>query len=369
MSETQEPKLMLEPYLDWANGEGVPVVEDFGVDLLAAETAPWGRFGVDGAIIHLKGRGDFISTFLLDLAPGADTTPRRHLFEEVVYVLSGHGSTTVEAADGRTHSFEWGPKSLFALPLNARYRHFNGSGREPARLASTNNLPIVFNLFRNEQFVFDNPCAFPEREGETGYFAGEGDNLPSRRGWHAWETNFVADLAGFELQAWEARGAGNAAIQFVLADGTMHAHVSQMPVGTYKKAHRHGPDVQVFTVAGQGYSLLWYEGEADFTRVDWRHGIVFAPPDMMFHQHFNSSPQPARYLGVALGSARYPFAASGRRIFERMHVNLRDGGLQIEYEDQDPRIHDIYLAELARNNVESAMGRYIDESRYAKKSA
>ena len=88
------------------------------------------------AIVHLKGRGDFVSMFVLDLAPGAKTAPQKHLYEEVVYVLSGHGSTTVEPSDGRKHSFEWGPKSLFALPLNARYQHFNSSGRERARLAS-----------------------------------------------------------------------------------------------------------------------------------------------------------------------------------------------------------------------------------------
>ena len=44
-------------------------------------------------------------------------------------MLAGHGSTTIEIADGRKHSFEWGPKSLFALPLNARYQHFNSSGQ------------------------------------------------------------------------------------------------------------------------------------------------------------------------------------------------------------------------------------------------
>ena len=91
----EHPKLLLDPYGSWAAREGVPVVEDFGVDLIKVATAPWPRFGVDGAIVDLKGRGDFVSIFLLDLAAGAATSPQRHLYEEVVYVLSGFGSTTV----------------------------------------------------------------------------------------------------------------------------------------------------------------------------------------------------------------------------------------------------------------------------------
>ena len=43
-------------------------------------------------------------------------------------------------------------------------------------------------------------------------------------------------------------------------------------------------------------------------------------------------------------------------------VNVRDGGAQIEYEDQDPRIHQIYLRELAANGVGSRMSEYIDEN-------
>ena len=103
-------------------------------------------------------------------------------------------------------------------------------------------------------------------------------------------------------------------MMFVLADGTMHAHISQMPVGTYKKGHRHGADFHVFAVTGQGYSLLWYDVEKDLVRIDWKHGVVFAPPDQMFHQHFNTSPYPARYLAVAFGGLRYPFTASKQHI-------------------------------------------------------
>jgi cupin superfamily acireductone dioxygenase involved in methionine salvage len=358
----EHPKLLLDPYGSWAAREGVPVVEDFGVDLIQVATAPWPRFGVDGAIVDLKGRGDFVSIFLLDLAAGAATSPQRHLYEEVVYVLSGFGSTTVEMSDGRRHSFEWGPKSLFALPLNARYRHFNTSGAKRARLASTNNLAMMVNLFHNEAFVFDNAYEFPERQGAQKSFSGEGDFIPVRPGRNMWETNFVPDLASFELKTWEARGAGGSNMMFVLADGTMHAHISQMPVGTYKKGHRHGADFHVFAVTGQGYSLLWYDIAKDLVRVDWRHGVVFAPPDQMFHQHFNTSPDPARYLAVAFGGLRYPFTQAKRHVFNGMDVNVQDGGCQIEYQDQDARIHRIYLEELAKHGVASGMGKFIDES-------
>ena len=132
MSNGEEARFLYDPYLEWVKGEGVPVVEDFGVDLIAVETKPWARYGTDGAIVHMKGRGDFISIFIIDIPPGAKSAPQQHLFEEVVYVLAGHGSTTVETYDGRVHSFEWGPQSLFALPLNAKYQHFNASGQAPA---------------------------------------------------------------------------------------------------------------------------------------------------------------------------------------------------------------------------------------------
>jgi oxalate decarboxylase/phosphoglucose isomerase-like protein (cupin superfamily) len=366
---SEHPKLLLDPYVAWTQKEGVPVTEDFGVDLLKCPTAHWPRFSVEGGIVNLKGRGDFVSIFVLDLKPGAQTSPQKHLFEEVVYVLDGHGSTTVESSDGRKHSFEWGPKSLFALPLNARYQHFNASGQEHARLASTNNVCMMLNLFHNEEFVFSNSYEFPERQGSQKSFSGEGDFIPVRPGRNMWETNFVPDLAAFELKEWKARGAGGSNMMFVLADGTMHAHISQMPVGTYKKAHRHGPDFHVFAVTGQGYSLLWYDIQKELVRVDWQHGVVFAPPDQMFHQHFNTSPDPARYLAVAFGGLRYPFTESKKHVFMGMDVKVQDGGCQIEYEDQDRRIHQIFLEALAKTGAKSKMAQFVDESAYTNSAA
>jgi oxalate decarboxylase/phosphoglucose isomerase-like protein (cupin superfamily) len=356
MNASVAPRIGVDPYQEWLLGEAIPVVEDFGVHLPDVDTRPWARLGVNGAAVHLKGRGDFVSMFVLELAPGAATEPQRHLYEEVVYVLSGRGSTTIESADGRTHSFEWGPRSLFAIPLNTRYRHFNGSGAEAARLAATTNLPAVLNMFHNEAFVFDNPFRFDERLGEQKYFGGEGDFIPVRPGQHMWESNFVPDLAAIDLKGWDQRGKGSKNIMFILADGTMHAHISEMQPGSYKKAHRHGPDFHVMCVTGHGYSLLWYEGESDFRQVRWRHGTVFAPPDRMFHQHFNTSDKPARYLATAFGSLRYPFTESKRRALlgsskesqGAVAVSVKLGGDQIEFEDQSPRIDALYREETAR---------------------
>jgi mannose-6-phosphate isomerase-like protein (cupin superfamily) len=352
MNAPESPRVGVDVYLEWLKREGIPVTEDFGVDLLAVPTARWDRCDVAAAAVHLKGRGDFLNMFVLDIPASGATSPQRHLYEEVFYVLDGRGSTTIEAAGGRKHSFEWGPRSLFAIPLNARYRLFNGSGSGSARLVSTTNLPAVLNMFHDERFVFANPWDFEDRVGASRYFSGEGDFIPIRPGNHLWETNFVPDLAAIELKPWSDRGAGGSNIMFILADGTMHAHISEMPVGTYKKAHRHPADFHVMCVTGTGYSLLWYEGQRDWVKVDWKHGTVFAPPDAMFHQHFNTGASPARYLATAYGSLRYPFTEGKRAaLFGGVSTSVKKGGNQIEYADQDPRVHALFVAETARNGV------------------
>lgn len=361
MIEASQRRYLIDPYLDWVAAEGVPCVEDFCVDLNAVETKHWDRFGVDGAVVNMIGRGDFISIFLFDLAPGTATLPQRHLYEEVFYVLSGHGSCEVEDAGGRRRSFEWGTGSMFALPLNAPYRLYNGSGRERARLSSTNSFAMVIKAFRNEGFIFENPWSFPEREGKAEYLEGRGERVPYLGKRTLWETNFVADLRAFELDARATRGAGEANMQFILAEGTMHAHCSQMPVGTYKKAHRHGPDFHVLTVKGEGFSLFWYQGDADYRRYDWHPGCVFAPANMMFHQHFNTSAEPVRYLATAYGSGRYPFSEEKIRAKRGVDVSVDLGGSQIEYEDQDPRIHATFVDELRKHGAPCRMSEFMDE--------
>src|SRR4051812_1226056 len=61
-----EKRFFVDSYLDWVGAEGLPVTEDFCIDLNALETAPWPRLGGRGAFAHLKGRGDLVAVFVLE---------------------------------------------------------------------------------------------------------------------------------------------------------------------------------------------------------------------------------------------------------------------------------------------------------------
>jgi uncharacterized RmlC-like cupin family protein len=366
--EARKARVLVDPYQEWAAREGIPIHLDFGHDLIALETGVWDRYDARGCFAHTYGAGDFMANYVIEVPAGKKTRPVKHLYEAILYVLTGHGSTSIWLPNGEIRTFEWGPNALFAVPLNCQYQIFNASGLEPTRISCTHNAPISLNLYHSVDYVFDNPCVFPERAGHTRHFEGDGDystydNGPGTATENLWETNFVHDLTSFKLYDADMRGKGSLTVDFILADGTMHSHVSQIPAGRYKKAHRHAAGTHVHAIDGEGYSLLWYEGESEFKEFPWRHGFMYTPPFWMFHQHFNTGPEPARYLACSLGSRRYPFVSLRRKSAEGLGaISVQQGGRQIEYADQDPRIHRKWLSAIDQTGVASKMGDIFNEA-------
>jgi hypothetical protein len=90
-------------------------------------------------------------------------------------------------------------------------------------------------------------------------------------------------------------------------------------------------------------------------RIDWQPGWVLAPGDMQFHQHFNGGAAPVRCIAFTQGSVRYPMTAHMRRVYAKVDVDVKQGGNQIEYADQDPRIHAMFIEELAKKGVAPSM--------------
>ena len=94
---------------------------------------------------------------------------------------------------------------------------------------------------------------------------------------------------------------------------------------------------------------------------------MYTPPFWMFHQHFNTGPSPARYLACSMGSRRYPFIALRRKSAEgKGATSIQEGGRQVEYEDQDERIHRKWLEAIKESGVSSNMGDVFNEQKILK---
>lgn len=330
-------------YNQWQATEGIPIHKVFHIERLTdVELGDWHRFGCRGAFVNLAD-SHITTAAILEIAPGASTRPVKHMFEALVYAVEGQGRTTVIQDGYGQAEASWSERSLFSPPLNTTYVHHN-TGKTPARLLMVSNAPLVLSLYHNEKAVFESPIVFDDRfDGRGDFFADPGKYIGGR----LWRTNFVQDVREFSLITWKARGAGAKSFHLSMAENTMACHLSEFEVGTYKKAHRHGPGAHVVILQGEGYSLLWEEGK-ERIKVDWREGSMFSPPEWWYHQHFNVGPEPARYLALRRGgSPEHPLklGMSGGQ-------NEEDSGPdQIEYEDEDPAIRELYVAELAKRGV------------------
>jgi oxalate decarboxylase/phosphoglucose isomerase-like protein (cupin superfamily) len=344
-------------YEQWQEAEGLDVIQGMFVeDLRALPLKPWKRKGGSGVFINLEGAGEENTAYVCEIPPGGSLLPQRHLFEETIFILDGIGSTMVWNEGEPKQSFEWQFGSLFAIPLNSYHQHFNGQGDKPARyVAVTMALPMM-NLFYNEDFIFNNPFHFKDRfQGEKDYFAGEGKWFMQKESkMKIWETNFVSDVAKRDLVEWKERGGGGRSLMFQLSESCMPAHVSQFSVGAYKKAHRHVSGANVIILNGEGFTLMWQEGQP-FQRYDWKPGSIIVPPDMWFHQHFNIGKEPAMYL--ALHGKYSPKYKTTQRTYWGVDTDVKKGGDQIEYEDEDPAIREMFEKELAKRGVQSQMSK------------
>lgn len=349
-------------YQGWQGREGIPIVTGFGIeDLDTVELGDWPRIGGRGAFINLGTKPSPVtSAYLCEIAPQGQIEPQAYMCEQFIYIVSGRGATTVWNPDGPKRIVEWQQGSFIAIPMNARHQHFN-TGREPARLLSYNNMPTLMNFFRSEAYMFDNPFVFHDRfaDDQASYFSESEVVELGATGRHVLKANFVPDLRQLKLYSMDKRGAGGVNVAFAMASSHMHTHMSEFPVGTYKKGHvdprTRGSDPGggslLLVVEGVGFTLVWRPGDEGFQRLDWRaNGMVIAPAGY-FHQHFNTGATPARYLALTSGRSD-PFEVRPNL----SEISERAGGAQIEYEDEDPEIHRIFESELALHGAVCRMG-------------
>lgn len=348
----------LNAYESWVQAQGIPVYEGFYIeDLKTLPLGWWKERELHGAFLKLTGQGGVVEARVSEI-PAAKTPPSlRFALDEIVYVVEGRGLTSIWADGKPKKTFEWQKHSMFLIPRNYHHQFSNTQGDKPARLLHYNYLPVTMSTIPDADFFFNNPYIdLSLLYGQKGDFYSEAKIVRpsddgfshSARAWSPrafWRGSFFPDMRKWDkLEAQTGRGAGSHVVHIRFPNSSMVSHMSVFPPQSYKKAHRHGPGAVIVIPDGEGYSIMWKEGEEKMV-IPWHEGSLFVPPDRWFHQHFNAGGTPARYLAM-----RTPQGLMGYS--ERVEDRKRD---QIEYPDEDPWIREKFKDELGKRGVKSVM--------------
>ena len=342
-------------YDTWMQDQGLPVHVGYYVeDLRTVELEWWEERQVKAAFMQLHGMEGVVEARIQEIPAGSTLPPLKMAVDELVYVIAGRGVATVWSDDSTPkRSFEWSTRSLFLVPRNTHYQLGNMDGSNPARLLHYNYLPIAMSAIPEPDFFFNNPYTSPSVLDSAGgeFYSeavvestpGEGRFAGHER--QSWKGNFFPDMQAWDkLVPFWGRGAGGHVVFIQTPGSEMRAHMSVFPARSYKKGHRHGPGRVIVIPGGEGYSVLWPEGEEKKV-VPWHEASCFVPPNRWFHQHFNLGAQPARYLAL-----HPPDQFAGRS--EQVEDRARD---QIEYPQEDPWVRGYFESQLAERGMESAM--------------
>ncbi len=354
-------------YQRWMEQEGIPIVEGLAIeDVTDLALRPWKRLGGNGTYIQLKGGGGITGMYVVEIPAGGALNPERHIYDKLIYILKGRGGTEVWQEGGIKQSFEWAEGSIFAPPLNTWHRLVNGA-REPAMALVITTAPMILDLFRDPDFVFNNDYLFKSRyHGEEDYFKSSDKRYKAMKV-RMWDTNFISDARNVMLDDATYKTAKGQTTCFEMADNCLVGHIAEWPAGIYHNAHYHAAGAILLALHSTGYLLMWpkdigvhpYQSgrEDQVVNFHWKPGSIFSPPDGWFHQHFNTGPEPARHAAFRLGSRKNPTlffsATSGDR--EGVTMSIRDGGTVIAYDDEDPRIRKEFEEALKKNGVASQM--------------
>lgn len=319
-------------YGEWLKKSGVPMIEGYSIfDAATQELRNWPEIGGRGLYLHFSGNVH-MDAAIMEIAPGKALTPARHMYEQLIYVLSGRGHTVVEQ-DRKYNNVKWSEGGLFAPPLNVQHRHHNDDPSKPARLLAVTTFPLTLQLVGNVDFVTQARFDFKDRyRGEEEYFTRR------QRVRQRWEkTNYVPDIRTAEVIKWEERGGDNASMFYDMGGNTiLEPHISEFGVGEYKLGHRHPYEAIILILNGEGFSIAGKDDLLkDYVRMNWKANSIVSPPYFWYHQHFNTGTVPARYFAVTEGD--FPI---------RLGIPLEVE--QIEPDREDPAIRRLFEEELKK---------------------
>jgi hypothetical protein len=76
-------------------------------NLRTVDLKPWARRGGNAVFVNHDASRVSNDSYVMEIPPGKKLEPHRQLFEEMILILEGRGSTTVWNNEGKRITFEW----------------------------------------------------------------------------------------------------------------------------------------------------------------------------------------------------------------------------------------------------------------------
>lgn len=330
--------------------------------LHAVERGLWRRIAGRGRYLQLYGTEGGLGTALIEVPASAGLRPEKHLFEELLFVLDGRGTTELWLeGDAERVMFEWQPGSLFAIPPNALHRLVNATNA-PALLLSLTTAPALINAIGDIDAIFANPYRFRARfDAETGQAFDDVEPDPVR-GLAICRTSLVPDAVHCDLPLDNRQSPGWRQLEAAMAGSALSSIIGEHRPGRYGRAQLRPADTVSLCLRGTGFCHLWPQRLGP---TPWQDGqgaevlhMALQPGTLiggggMFVQSFNTGPGPLRLLDVAL--PQRPMGPPGEEIRDPLTHSLAEGGGIIPYSDEDPAVRAHYAETLAALSLPNRM--------------
>jgi len=153
----------------WMESRGIPIHRGYYIpDARSVELSWWAERECNAAFLQLTGLEGVSELRVQEIPAGKSLPPIKFAMDEMVYVLTGRGLTTLRWDDGTTHTFEWQPTSLFMLPRHCTVQLSNAQGNQPARLMHCNYLPLALASQGDPELFLKSPMSsVPPKDNEV----------------------------------------------------------------------------------------------------------------------------------------------------------------------------------------------------------
>lgn len=226
---------------------------------------------------------------LIEIPPGGKLPPQRRMAEEMIYIVSGQGYTTMWLREGdKKERYNWSEGDMLSPTLNAWNQTFNSSTDTPARFLLISSAPLINSMYNDPDFLNNNDHVFEERwkknivqQPEYTPVGTEGAEIVRMKVGHQ-----ITNLPGREMKE---RRVGVLGIT-IRPDGDMAGnHIMEWEVREYQQQtsvspmHRHPWETVYHVMEGEAYAILQRPDEPK-RRVNLEKGDLFVVEANEYHE-------------------------------------------------------------------------------------